>query len=261
MSDPTDKFDLLRREAEELMRREQDGSASAAVDLLELIHELRIHQTELQLQNEELKRADLELTTLNQEFSDLYEYAPCGYITLNARGVISRINLQAVQLLGEVKSSLASTGFSQYIAPEWRNQFLMARYEAGRTGRRQSLELKLQRDIGSCPWVRMEIDTDREKDGRVIEWRLILLDISRQKKAEAAMAAIEETFHMLSDMSSESIVLHDNGRIVFANNQFYQMCGYRPGELQEVDLVEKAGLRNPFRRRAILETAEVVYAT
>ena len=78
------KFEKLRRQAEELIQNSKDVDAAPHADVLDLIHELRVHQVELQIQNEELKRAQSELAKLHKKYADLFEFAPCGYLSLNA---------------------------------------------------------------------------------------------------------------------------------------------------------------------------------
>ncbi|HKJ86599.1 MAG TPA: GGDEF domain-containing protein, partial [Spirochaetia bacterium] len=105
----------LRREAErrEAERRAQeDGSESIArerdepIDAEALVHELRVHQIELELQNEELRRTQEVLEQTKAEFVDLYDEAPVGYASLDASAVITRANRRFALLLGADQSRL-----------------------------------------------------------------------------------------------------------------------------------------------------------
>ena len=110
----------LRQRAEEIApdRADQLPECTAALSLDEtrrLLHELRVHQIELELQNEELRRAQLELQTSRAEYSDLYDLAPVGYVTLSKQGVILRANLTAAVLLGVPRGQLVKQLLSRFI--------------------------------------------------------------------------------------------------------------------------------------------------
>ena len=176
--DSSGKFERLREQAEDLIRQRPDSSPDPPPDILELIHELRVHQVELEIQNEELQRAQQEISDLHHKFENLYEFAPCGYLTLNTKGIITEANLTAVALLATEKSSLLRSAFSSFILPGWENVYLTARKKAGETGEKQSIELRLKTKDDSVLWVRADLEADREKDGSVNQWRMVLLDIS-----------------------------------------------------------------------------------
>ena len=86
------KFDLLRHQAEELLQNQPDLGSKMPADILDLIHELKVHQAELEIQNQELKRAQEELSELHREYEDLYEFAPTAYLSINSKGIITRVS-------------------------------------------------------------------------------------------------------------------------------------------------------------------------
>ena len=182
--DSSGKFERLREQAEDLIRQRPDSSPDSPPDILELIHELRVHQVELEIQNEELQRAQQEISDLHHKFENLYEFAPCGYLTLNTKGIITEANLTAVALLATDKSSLLLSAFSSFILPGWENVFLTARKKAGETGEKQSIELRLKTKDESILWTRADLEADREQDGSVKQWRMVLLDITPKIEAE-----------------------------------------------------------------------------
>lgn len=233
---PSDKFDRLRRQAEELIKERSDLAFQAPTEILELIHELKIHQAELEIQNEELKRAQLELTDLYRQFEDLYEYAPCGYLNLDPKGMISRINLAGVMLLEGLRENILLSGFSQIVSPDWQEAYLDALKKAGFTGEKQSLELQLNGYKGSKPWVWTQIQANRADDGSVIQWRMTLVDISAKKEVEIALQSSEKKFRQLfHEMVGGAVLLEimdrdrrgqaTVARIVEANTAFEQLTG------------------------------------
>ena len=234
--DQADQFDRLRRQAEALINQRSDSGFEATTDILELIHELKIHQAELEIQNEELKRAQLELTDLYRQFEDLYEFAPCGYLNLDPKGLVIRINLAGVMLLNGSRENILHTGFRRLVSPRWQDAYLDALKEAGRTGDRQSLELQLNRAEEAAAWVRADIQADRDKNGAVIQWRMILLDISARKEVESALQGSEKKFRQLfNDMVSGACLLEaadrdrlghpTDFRFLEVNTAFTQLTG------------------------------------
>jgi PAS domain-containing protein len=93
--DPAD----LRRQAEKTLRN-RDLPSKANLDPIRLLHELQVHQIELELQNEELIATNRELDALRAKYQSLYEAAPVGYLTLSAAGHVLDCNLKALQMLG-----------------------------------------------------------------------------------------------------------------------------------------------------------------
>ena len=90
------------------------------------LHELRVHQIELEMQNEELRRAQVELGTSRSRYFDLYELAPVGYFTIRELGLILEANLTASQLLGLARKSLVNQSISQFIAGIDREIFFLS---------------------------------------------------------------------------------------------------------------------------------------
>lgn len=103
---PLEKFDRLERRTQELLDVADSRCACFSINLLELINELRIYHLELEIQNEELKRAQQELADLYREYEALYEFAPCGYLNIDPKGCITRVNLAGTTLLKDTRAKL-----------------------------------------------------------------------------------------------------------------------------------------------------------
>ena len=84
----------------------------------ELVHELRVHQIELQMQNEELKNAQLALEVSRDKYLDLYDFAPVGFFTFTRGGRIAEVNLTGAALLGAERQELLNRGFGHFVALE-----------------------------------------------------------------------------------------------------------------------------------------------
>src|SRR5512142_2228156 len=100
-------MDKLRTRAEEALKSREDPSAECRVeDLHQLVHELRIHQVELELQNEELRSAHARLEESRMRYADLYDFAPVGYFTFDEQGRIIELNLTGAKQLGIERGNL-----------------------------------------------------------------------------------------------------------------------------------------------------------
>ena len=231
--DTRDKFYQVRKEAVSLLIRQQSHFASeSSSDALELINELTIYQEELKIQNEELKRAQQEISNLHLEYENLYEFAPCGYVTLNSKGLITRVNLTGAALLKTERKFLSYLGISRFIAAGWEDTYLAARKKAAKTGEKQSIELPLKGERGSTQWVRADIEADRDETGTVVQWRMVLMDITPKKEAEAALQESEERFRQLFDnapIAYQSLDIH--GNFITVNEAWTSILGYSKSEV------------------------------
>ena len=85
-------------------------------DMLKLVHDLQVHQIELEMQNEELRRSEAELMASRDKFSQLYDFAPMGYFTLDRDAVIQSVNLTGATLLGMERSRIVNRHFTNFVA-------------------------------------------------------------------------------------------------------------------------------------------------
>ena len=187
-------FNRLRKQAEDLIRLEsEDIPVPPQSDIMELIHELHIHQVEIELQNEELKRAQSEISLLHEEYADLYEFAPSGYVTLNPKGIITHCNLASVMILGMDRTRLIGYGFSGFISLESKNDYYSALKRSEKNqDNKVATELKLIRPGGVPVWVCMDIQADVGDENQLIRKRLVFMNIDRQKKVEDQLTKREE---------------------------------------------------------------------
>src|SRR5437773_5649324 len=143
---PSKTFARLRRKAEAtFLKKKDDFPQPPARDPAKLIHELQVAQIELQMQNDELRRAQGEIETSRDRYADLYDFAPVGYLTLDLRGLILEVNLTGAELLGEARSALVKAGFQRFIDQSDRPAFHVFCRHLLQTGVRQGCELKLVR--------------------------------------------------------------------------------------------------------------------
>lgn len=115
----------------------------------ELLHELQVHQVELEMQNETLRDAHAFLELSRDRYLDLYDFAPIGYLSLTADGLISKINLTGAALLGVERKNLLSHNFSQFVAPQDADNWYLYFHNIFHHGNKQRCELVLKRNGNS----------------------------------------------------------------------------------------------------------------
>ncbi|MDD5470659.1 MAG: ATP-binding protein [Sideroxydans sp.] len=152
----------------------------------QLMHDLQVHQIELQSQNEELRRAQLALELSNARYFDLYDMAPVGYLTVAASGLILEANLSAATLLGVARSELVSRPLSRYIAKSHQDLYYQCRRQLIDTWQAQTCELKLLQGGTVELWVKLHMSAvGDDTDTPVL--RVILSDISDRKHLDDAL--------------------------------------------------------------------------
>jgi len=116
---------LLRFNAEKQLKvKEKNSSASANdIDSKRLMHELQVHQIELEMQNEELRRANETAETALRKYTMLYDFAPMGYFTLDSDGIIEDLNFTAAELLGDRRFSFVGNNFKLFVSETFKEIF------------------------------------------------------------------------------------------------------------------------------------------
>ncbi|MFZ3169105.1 MAG: PAS domain S-box protein, partial [Candidatus Methanoperedens sp.] len=112
-------------------------------DIWSLVHELQVHQIELEMQNEELRRTQSELEESRNRYSNLYDFAPVGYFTFDKNGLVMEVNLTGANMLGIERSFLIKKPFSLYIDFSSKDTFYLHLRKAFRANTRQTCEIKL----------------------------------------------------------------------------------------------------------------------
>ena len=123
MNHKDSKFEVsfLRRKAEELLKNDQKkpNSYLSEVEILKLIHEIEVHQIELEMQNEELKVAkERAIELASEKYAKLYDFAPSGYFTLSKDGEIDDLNIAAAQMLGKERERLKNGRFGFFVSED-----------------------------------------------------------------------------------------------------------------------------------------------
>jgi signal transduction histidine kinase/ActR/RegA family two-component response regulator len=166
----------LRMMAEARVAKDPQGTllAARAVDPARLIHVLQVHQIELEMQNEELNQAKDELAAILDDYTELYDFAPVGYLTLDAAGTVLRANLTAASLLGIPRSELLGVPFPGFLADGSLTSFKGFLHDRFSGPGPASLDLACLPSPGRVSWIRIEASAAAS----CLECRMVFMDIS-----------------------------------------------------------------------------------
>ncbi len=190
------KFSFLRRKAEESLIGKsatipENLAELAPAQALELLQELRIHQVELEMQNEDLRRAQLELETSRARYFELYDLAPIGYLTLDKDGLIQEANLTAARLLQQERGDLLGRPFTRLINREDQDSYYFYGKQLLQARSQQVCELRM--GYGDAPgfWARLEMTAVLSSEGEANGFRAVFIDISERKRAEEVLKNVQ----------------------------------------------------------------------
>ncbi|WP_158558823.1 helix-turn-helix transcriptional regulator [Rhodoferax lacus] len=229
----------LRGQAEAALLARAAPSVTGRGDLLidageRALHELRVHQIELEMQNEELRRRQVELHVANMRYLDLYDLAPVGYCTLSEGGQILQVNQTAASLLGMERNALVTLPFTRFVLSDDMDSYYLMCRALLKTGQSQHAELRMVRQGAMAFWAEMACNVSQGADGAPV-LRLVLCDISERKRAEAEQARSDARYRALFSSIDEGFCLVDmvfdaddqpvECRLVEANSSFVQQTG------------------------------------
>ena len=184
----SDPADLRRRAEERLQGNPADPAVLPAEETRRLLHELRVHQIELEMQNDELRRAQQEIEASRVKYFDLYDLAPVGYFTVSEKGLILEANLRGADLLGVGRNRLVRQPLTRYIVAEDQDVYYLHRKRLLETGVRQVCELRMFHRDGTPFWARLETAAAHGGEGGPSVCRTTVSDITEQKRAEEVLA-------------------------------------------------------------------------
>lgn len=210
---PPPTLEEIRARAEKLIGGSQSTSASIFTReyVLEILHELEVHQVELEIQNEELRYAVQDMEHSREEYFRLYEEAPVAYLTVNDEGIIVRANRIATALLGMQKGDLTGRGVSNFVDPRDRQIYfgLLQACSERHSPKQGELRLLL-RSVGPFH-ARLEVSPGKNAQGHFDGWRIAFMDISSRIRAEEELkrytAKLEYSNRELQDFAF--IASHD----------------------------------------------------
>ncbi len=223
-------------------RAEESAHADASLDtqsvaemspqaMQQMIHDLRVHQIELEMQNEQLRQMQSELDTAQARFFDFYDLAPAGYVSVNDQNQILQANLATASLLGVTRRVLHMQLISRFIVSEDQDVFYLLRQTIRTTGAAQSCDLRLRQPDGLPVWVKLQAIAVTAPDGQPM-LRMVLSDITERKALEAQRVRDEAKLRTILDGASDAIFITDQtGRYQYVNQLATQLLGFDQSEL------------------------------
>jgi len=211
----------LRRRAEEQWGRQQAPSSRQPTDqeLRRSVHELEVHQIELEMQNEKLRASEGELEIARSQYFALHDLAPVGYVSLNPAGLILKANLTAATLLGVERDTLIGKPLSGFVSPPDGDTLFLHYEKAVSTRARQLCEITVVRPDGTRLCARLDTDTVAADDGCGHQCLMALTDITERKRAEESLRASNE------ELEGFNRAMVDRGlRMVKLKRQVNELC-------------------------------------
>ena len=240
----SDALSELRRRAEERLQ----GQLASDKELTELsleetrhlVHELQTHQIELEMQNEELRRIQDELVEARNRYADLYDFAPVGYLTIDAKGIVEEANLTIAELLNLERASLPGCPLSSLIVEEDQDTFYLYRREVLDTRERRFCEVRLKMGEEISFWARLEIQAAAENTDGL---RIAISDVDDRRQMEEELVR-SQRLRAVGELAAG--VSHNLNNIltgVLGPARMLQRMTDDPKQLREVEDIITSGIR------------------
>lgn len=260
-----EKRRLLREQAEKLLASQSaETSPEAHAELERVIHDLSVHQIELELQNEELLRAQQQMQAARDSYARLYNQAPVGYLSLDANGIILQTNQTFADMLGLSASKIVGKTLAEFILPEDRQIFLGRFRSFFNNPQDKSLDMRLAHrpkhakgDLCVCLTGRLETD-DRApaQTGQRPSLLVIVSDISVQKTMEDVLRQSEELFRLAFENANIGMCLVDlSGKFMKVNQQMSRIFGYNTDEFEQMEVNDITIPSHKYMIHELLEQA------
>jgi len=236
----------------------EDTARIPAEDVPKLLYELQVHQMELEIQNEELRQAQIRLAQSHDRYSDLYEFAPVGYLTLDKQGVIRQANLTAATMLHTEKKHLDRRKFSDFVTDDSQDAWHLHRRKVFAGPKTVTCELRMVSPDGETASFRLQSLAFPDEQGSLSHCRTALLDESYRRIAFDALKRLNidldelladrtqqlnrsvEQLRLLSEAMThlgEGVMItgdqldRPGPRIIYVNEAMCRISGYQADEL------------------------------
>lgn len=187
------------------------------------LHELRVHQIELEMQNEELRRVQVELDASRARYFNLYDLAPVGYCTISNKGLILEANLTAANLLGVAREELGKLPFSRFILKDDQDIYYLLCKNLFAAGEPQTGDLRMVSQDGTSFWAHLQTTMVLTDSGETLS-RLMLSDITNRKEAEEALHESHRLNEQILDSITDAFIsLTDDMVVVYFNSAAERM--------------------------------------
>jgi len=216
----------LRHQAEaKLSERKKREAAHPATesDTRRLVHELQVHQIELEMQNEELAQTRAVVEALLRQYTDLYDFAPVGYFTLARDGAIHQVNLAGANLLGVERGKLIMRRFGVFVSAQSRTTFNTFLEKVFGSQQKETCDVALLNDGADPFWAHTEATVSDASRGQREVCHAVVSDITVRKQAEEALRASKNFLQAtLDSLPSHIAILDETGTILTVNDAWHK---------------------------------------
>lgn len=255
MNKTGDKKRTLRAKAEERLACIQPP-ASKVLLTNGALHELQVHQIELEMQNEQLQETQVALEESRDHYQDLYNFAPVGYFTLNDKGQITEVNLAGASLLRRQKKALNNQPFADYLSPKDRDAWQQSFSHAMVHEEKQYSLVDLLREDGNHLTAHLEFRRMGHEDAtRAL--RISMTNVSVMKGLIDDLQRREDRLQLAKNATGFGVFDHDliTGAHYF-DERLCQIWGFRLDPLEPITRAQVIGGIHPEDRQTIQELIE-----
>jgi len=199
--------------------------------LREALKELYTREIELEIQNKELRRTQKELETSKTRYFNHYNLAPVGYLTFNKQGLLLEVNFTATNMLGVTREELVKQPFTNFIVPREQDNYNLFCKQLLETREPQCCELQLLSRDKTTFWGNLNGTVIQEK-GDTSFYHIVVIDITKRKRAEEAVSESEERYRdLVQNVNSVILRWKHDGTVIFINDYALTFFGYREEEV------------------------------
>lgn len=244
----TSKSDQLISQLQQKLREKAESQLSqsgmkemTSLEFDKILHELQVHQIELTMQNEELRRVQNMLEASRDRYASLYDFAPVSYFTVGLNDVIIECNLAAAELTGKARNSLVNQSFARLIADEEKDRWYLFHRQIQKDGLKNHCDTIIRRSDGSHIYVHLEC-IRMDDDDNLPVFLITLTDITSINLAKQALRIAAVAFE-----TEEGIIVTDTNKVILqANKAFCRMTGFALEEvIGKTPSMFKSGLHDP----------------
>ncbi|MCX7141481.1 MAG: PAS domain S-box protein, partial [Proteobacteria bacterium] len=231
VQDLKDNFSVMAQELTQQFGENRAFNASLESKVARRTAELNTHKAELEAQNEDLRRTQVDLEAAQARYFELYQLAPVGYVSISKPGLILQANLNACTRLGVARGALLGQPISRFILREDQDVFYKNRKQLFETGEAQAFELRMVKHDGTLFWAHLAASAVQDADGAP-ELRVVLTDITERKAAEDEVRRSEARhISMVSNISDVIAIIGADGTVKYRSPNVEKWFGWQPQDL------------------------------
>ncbi|PKG98671.1 EAL domain-containing protein [Paraglaciecola sp. MB-3u-78] len=221
----------LRQRAEDIASRIDDAQQEnigvlSALEVQQIVYDLRVHKIQLEMQNEELRTAQSNIEISQARYFELYNMSPVGYCTLNETGIIQEANLTIATMLDIPRNQLVRKSFSRFVFKADKDNFYLKTKKLLVNQQTMSCDLRMLTSNKGTLWVHLT-STSRKKADGTVELHLGVSNITEQRLIQQQQRIAAIAFESLDGM----LITDAEGLILQANRAFMTMSGYSDEEI------------------------------